>query len=616
MMLTIVTSVIGLAAISPAVAMRLIFLAPTRLGFINYYSLVFSEMLVKRLGATFGVVEYWLFTAGAVLLGIGLGAEAGLLIAAAFMLLDLWIKQQERNILTSPYGTEDTLGMSGEAKSGLLYPEPSSNPKLTLNLNGPFVSRLPDYQLGSLIVGRTLQIELVVGNHSILTLQERPQIAISSSAANVELSKQAIEPIGPGEVDRIMLTITADKATGEGEIRIDIHYGDISRQLKIKHQAAVAEATPVKAEITRYPGGCQTAFAWRGDMDAYCTSTFQSIEGLENCFGLAARYRFPQTMYISTRLSNSLEEATEFWDQWGVMRGQENIPDFNEWMRQKVDLQHRLAYPFESHKPYAIELGNHGHLHFGTHMSPHAANGWAHIAKIGAARYPWQGEATDSETEQRDNAIEANRISVKEFGFEMKSWAMPNRSADEHTAAAMWAAGCEVLSDSDITVADNLLRQPPPHHPHDTDAVELTKRYPGDPESIFHAAMIKYWIHRGHRLQIPVLFMCHQHMRLWAGYACTRFTEHVLDYVLNRFNGDLHINTVFGIGEYWNFVFSPKNKALTVRIEGSQLVLENSSDRSFTAVPVDVELSNGGRVTYLVDSPAGEQIRVSLLDSW
>ncbi len=82
---------------------------------------------------------------------------------------------------------------------------------------------------------------------------------------------------------------------------------------------------------------------------------------------------------------------------------------------------------------------------------------------MGAGNYPWLGEDRSSLAEQRDNAIEARRWCEKAFDYTPKSWAMPDRTRDEHTPAAMEAAGCEVLSDSDIRTVHNVLLQPPPH---------------------------------------------------------------------------------------------------------------------------------------------------------
>ena len=100
-------------------------------------------------------------------------------------------------------------------------------------------------------------------------------------------------------------------------------------------------------------------------MDLYDESTLQSIEGLEATFALAARYRVPQTMFLSSRLSLDQAAAQNWADQYGCDRGASRIPQFIDWMRANVDLRHACAYPFASPKRFVIELGNHGHLHYG-----------------------------------------------------------------------------------------------------------------------------------------------------------------------------------------------------------------------------------------------------------
>jgi hypothetical protein len=184
---------------------------------------------------------------------------------------------------------------------------------------------------------------------------------------------------------------------------------------------------------------------------------------------------------------------------------------------------------------------------------------------------------------------------------------MPDRTNDRFTAAAMEAAGCEVLSDSDARPRHNVLLQPPPHHPPGTEAVELTKRYPGDPQHIHHVAMNLFWIHRAHRRRIPVVFMCHQHLRQFDGYGCARFTEHILRRVLHDFNGDLHVNTVYGIGKHWREVLSPETRRVTVTVEeGRRVRVHNGSDVDLTDVPLEIELAGGRRFTVLVNVGSGQ----------
>jgi hypothetical protein len=122
-----------------------------------------------------------------------------------------------------------------------------------------------------------------------------------------------------------------------------------------------------------------------------------------------------------------------------------------------------------------------------------------------------------------------------------------------------------------------------------------------------------FWIHRAHRKGIPVVFMCHQHLRQFDDYACTRFTEYTLRYALSRFQGDLHVNTVFGIGKYWREVLSPVTRRVTLRVQGNELHLENQSDADFADVPVDVKLSSGAQHTLLISLPADSKVCVDAL---
>lgn len=191
---------------------------------------------------------------------------------------------------------------------------------------------------------------------------------------------------------------------------------------------------------------------------------------------------------------------------------------------------------------------------------------------------------------------------------------MPNRTNDGHTAGAMEAAGCEVLSDSNVGTIHNVLFQPPPHHPAGTRAVELTKRFPGDPLDVFDVAMNVFWFHRAHRLGIPVVFMCHQHLRAYESRCCAAYTEYLLRYVLERFNGDLYVNTVFGIGKYWREVLSPETRTVSVRVDGAEIVVTNGSDQDFDDVPVDLVAVDGRRFTRLVSLAAGAEVRLNAFD--
>lgn len=276
-------------------------------------------------------------------------------------------------------------------------------------------------------------------------------------------------------------------------------------------------------------------------------------------------------------------------------------------------MRHAAAFPARGNgKPYLLELGNHGHLHYDTAAAAAPENGWKSHAKMGAGRYPWMGADASSFGEQRDNVLEAARWFRRLLDFTPRSWAKPGRCNDADTARAAEAAGCEVLSGSDIRARDNVLFQPPPHHPGGTEAAELTSRYPPDPQHVHHFAMLRFWLHRSRRLGRPMVFMCHQHMRQWEGRACARFAEHLLRSVLADFQGEFCVDTLFGVGKYWREVLSPRTRRLTVALEGRRLRIENRGDADFERVPVDLELANGGRSTVLVSARSGQTVELDL----
>ena len=616
-----VAVVVALLLLAPLVAMRLLPLARTRLGWIVYGANLFSEFAVKKLGLGRFRAEAAVAVGGVVLLGVGAGASAAIAAGLALGLLELAVRRRERWLLTTAWALTDQLGAvphRAESTRGLAtgYPAPSVHPDLTLNLMGPFTVRSPDYRLGTLVVGRRVEVELLVGNHTIVPTQAG--IRVTASASDCVLlegpEEQVLAPLASGGCHRHRVAWRVAGPGGRQRLAITVEWGDVQRVLELRVDRCLdqEDVRVESATISRYPGGCRAAFAWRGDMDLYDTSTLQSVEGLEVTLGLGARYRMPQTMYLSTRLALDEVAARAWAAHYGVDRGASEIPRFIEWVRDRVELVHRAPYPYESARPFFLEIGNHGHLHFGTDTAAAAENEWQTRARMGAGIYPWLGEDRSSFAEQRDNALEARRWCERLFDYTPKSWAMPDRTRDEHTAAAMEAAGCEVLSDSDIRTIHNVLLQPPPHFPAGSGAVELTKRYPGDPEHIFHVAMNLFWMHRAHRLGIPMVFMCHQHMRQFEGHACTRFTEAILRHALTAFNGDLWVDTVYGLGTYWRDALSPEARVVEVRVAEGGIRVTNGGGLAHHRVPVDVQFAGGGRATYLVDLAAGASREIAL----
>ena len=587
--------IVGGALLVLVVLARLFILARFRAGWALYLANVFWEVFPKKLGLD----RLWVET-----LAVGLGLICIRLGGATWTFVGgmaagvIVLEAAQRFIVR------------------LLFAE-LRVPRLVYMLEGPFVARLPRHRLGVLWVGLPVSLELRVVNSSRQPWPNPLHVRLEAPAGWLQNSatEQIIESLPSGGVGRVSWTLRPNTACSSGEWIIRIDGDQMVQGLRVSFDGCRrgGEARVVKAAITRDPGGRKSAFVWRGDMDHYDVRTFQSIEGLETTLGLAARYAFPQTMCLSTRLSLDENAARAFAAHQGLETGAVDIPRFIEWLNRTVDVRHRAPWPARgADKPYVMELGNHGHLHYDTAAAAAPENDWTSHAKMGAGRYPWMGEDTSSFAEQRDNILEAARWCERLLGFVPRSWAKPGRCNDADTARAAEAAGCEVLSGSDIRVRDNVLLQPPPHHPGGTNSVELTSRYPPDPQHGFHFFMLIFWLNRSRRLGRPMVFMCHQHMRQWDGPACSLFTEAFLRRMLLDFHGDFYVDTLFGVGKYWREVLSPRTRRLTVSLAGARLIVENRSDMNFDQVPVDLELEDGTRSTVLVSVRSGQKIEVNL----
>lgn len=589
--------ILGIGLLAMVALARLFILARWRAGWAMYLANVVWETFPKKVGIRRFPLETMAAGLGLVLLGMGgLPWGGAALVGATLLGLEILNRRWERRLL------------DGDIPSGLI-----------LTVEAPFTERLPRYRLGVLWVGRPFEIDLIVSNPSLgpTATAVKTRLEVPASWLQVASAEKTVGPLSSGGIGKVKWTLRPDACQGAGILEINVECGDAIHRIRIEHDGcrSAQAAQIVRASISRYPGGRRCAFAWRGDMDLYDTLTLQSIEGLEVTLGLAARYAFPQTMCLSTRLSFDEAAARAWAAHDGRDHGAAEIPRFIAWMKEKVELRHACAYPMLSPKPYGMELGNHGHLHYDTATSAAPENGWKSHARMGAGRYPWVGDDTSSFGEQRDNILEAARWCQRLLGFTPRSWAKPGRCNDADTARAAEAAGCDVVSGSDIRARDNVLFQPPPHHPGGTSAVELTTRHPCDPQHIHHFGMLLFWLHRTRRLGMPMVFMCHQHMRQFEGKACTRFTEHFLRRTLMDFQGEFRIDTLFGVGKYWREVLSAKTRRVAVSREGARIVVENRSDMDFENVPVDLELADGGQSTLLVSVRGGEKIVLDLPES-
>lgn len=587
--------IVGGVLLLPVVLARLLALARFRAGWTLYLANVLWEVFPKKLGLD----RFWVET-----LAVGLG------------LISLRLGGASWTLLGGVAAGVLVLEAAHRLVVRLLFAE-LRVPRLVYMLDAPFVARLPRYQLGVLWVGQLVSLELRVVNLSRQAWPNPLHVQLDAPAGWLQNStaKQTIEPLPSGGEGRSSWTLRPNAACSAGEFAIRIDGDRLVHGLRVRFDGCRCggEARVVKATIARYPGGRKSAFVWRGDMDLYDVHTFQSIEGLETTLGLAARYAFPQTMCLSTRLSLDESAAREFAAHQGLETGAADIPRFIQWLNQAVDLRHRAPWPARgADNRYVMELGNHGHLHYDTAAAAAPENDWTSHAKMGAGRYSWMGEDDSSFGEQRDNILEAARWCERLLGFVPRSWAKPGRCNDADTGRAAEAVGCEVLSGADIRARDNVLLQPPPHHPGGTNAVELTSRYPPDPQHGFHFFMLIFWLNRARRLGRPMVFMCHQHMRQWEGLDCARFTEALIRRVLLDFHGEYYIDTLFGVGKYWREVLSPQTRRVTVSLAGERLTVENRSDVSFDQVPVDLELDDGACSTVLVSVRSGETIEVKL----
>ncbi|MCG5502203.1 NEW3 domain-containing protein [Ectothiorhodospira lacustris] len=604
---------LGVGLVALPVASRLLSLAPSRGGWVMYLANVVLETLEKRLPFSRWWAEGGLIVFGCVLLFLGSGmAWLAWLVVVLHLLLVLQNQLRERAVVNAVYADQEWVGLRGATSDRPGYPAPGLHPWLSLNVEGPFVARWPELDLGLLLAGTEVNLALLVGNHSRVPTQTPVNVMLDVPEGWLVRSEATLElPVmQSGEVQRVAWTLRPSEGGGPGRVGVRVLASRFERSLSIHHAGCrqVDSDMIESVSVTRYPGGRCSAFSWRGDMDLYDSASFQDIQGLKAALELGRRYGIAQTLFLSTRLSLSEQDAREWADRYGVNRGAEEIPRFVDWLRENVSLCYSCPYPAQSPKPYLMELGNHGHLHYDTDTAGAPGNQWKAGARPGEGRYPWTGEDGSSFGDQRENIREAMRWCERLLGFVPRSWAKPGRGNDRFTPSAVEAAGCEVATGSDIRIRDNVLRQPRPHHPAGTRIVELTARYPSDPQHIQHVAMLQFWMHRAHRLGIPMVMLVHQHMRQFDGIACARFTEYLVRYALERFNGDLYIDTVYGIGVWWRDVLNEETRRVDVVQEEGRIRVANHTDRDMTDLPLDLRLKGGACTTWLVSVPAGGEV--------
>ncbi|MBM4114162.1 MAG: hypothetical protein FJ253_12465, partial [Phycisphaerae bacterium] len=409
--MTILLAVPGVAILALLVLSRLLVLAPWPAGRLMYLANVVLETFEKRSHQRRAVLDAALLAAAATLIGLAFASIAtALAVVGAYLLLVLENLVRERRVLREVHASQETVGLQRSSAAEPGFPSPGLHPRLSLNLEGPFVARSPAFDLGTPIDGVPIVVTLLVGNHSRVPCQTPVRVELAVGPGWRVQGEPATElaPLPSGRVERVRWSLVpsaggAAGASAGGSIRLRVRASRFDASIEVRHAAirSIGADEVVGATITRYPGARRAAFAWRGDMDLYDTATFQTIEGLEHAFGLGARYGVAQTMYLSTRLSLDPAAARRWAEHYGVARGAGEIPAFIEWMRSRVELRHSAPYPAVSERPYVIELGNHGHLHYATDTSGDPGNDWKAGARAGHGAYAWQGSDRSSFGDQR-----------------------------------------------------------------------------------------------------------------------------------------------------------------------------------------------------------------------
>jgi hypothetical protein len=491
-------------------------------------------------------------------------------------------------------------------------------PRLAFIVRGPIVSRgRRVYELGDWPVGMEQEFELIILNPTIVSPQLPLEVSCESSTIGLvvqELSAAPDAPL-PGAVARFRFRIhpTIPLPRG-GTVLLEVSNGGRCwrRELLLASAFSPDQRTVAQVRVLRWKYGCNAAFAWRGDHDLYDPSTFQSEKGLRLALGLARRFRMPTTVMLSSRLSLDEQAHAQFCRHHGWDRKSSQIPGFVDFLRDQIDMTNEQEFPTDDNKPFSAEIGNHMHLHYGTHASADPGNGWRANVRSGAGSYPWMRRCPCSSfEEQRDNMLACAAEIRRNLGVETSCFAIPSDFYDRDTSRAAEAAGIEVGNDTDSSKLQRQLFFPAEHHPEGCDRfVELTRMSPRDPSSAAHVAMLKYWVSVARRKRRAMVFLAHHHLLLYRGWACFSLTAELLRYVVADTDGDVHCATITSLGRYWRDVLSARTRCWELEQVDGRAFLTNRGPRPLLAIPAEVEFSGGGRMIQLVNLPPNQRIEV------
>ena len=608
---SIIASIVLFGVAGVFLLAKCLFLAPFRLGRLMLLANLVYEVAERKLRLERLRLDALLWAA--LVLGFGLWAGPAAAACAAVFLGLAWVA---------------ALHVDSEWKAGRLARQskelegrvPLPVPRLIVSIRGPVLERRGDrIDLGDWPEKWEQSFEVLVLNPSPLPAQLPVEIHVTSVSAQIEVPGSGgckLPGPAPGEIASMEFVLRAVGCGSGGDVHLHVQHGDFHfrRTLRIRSVVARGQIAVRRAEIRRWKHGSRGAFVWRGDQDLYDPATFQSADGLRFTLGMARRFRMPNSLMLSARLSLVPEEHRVFCERFGWDRKTGEVPEFIRFLRDEVDKAPEQEWPTALARPFSAEIGNHMYLHYGTHAAADAGNGWKIRAVIGDGHYPWLSRnPVDSFLEQRDNALKCTQAFREAMAVEPASFTIPGDIYDGDTARAMEAAGLEVGSETDTPKWRKLLRLDAPHHPEGCSRfVELPRMHPRDPENAFQLAMLKYWTGVARRSGRALVFLAHHHLMRYKGNECAALAEELLRYVLAEQDGDLFVGTLTAVGRYWRDVLSPRTRCVAVTHDPNRIVVANSGPRALEALPLEVDLGKGRRHLRLVAVPAGSSLAVEV----
>jgi hypothetical protein len=585
------------------------FLARTRLGVAMMLANVLYETAFKRLGllkwhidaiALPFVVGAWWFLAGSL---------AAVVLATLMALAWGGALVADLNWRSGAFAHQHTQ-FAGRVELPI--------PELLVVVRGPILHRGRCYELGDWPEGLEQSFTILVTNPGTIHPQLPLVVTVASDTPGFLTQgaiSQELSCPDPGQLQTARFSLCAPPHPGSASARVSVQHGDFvfRRTLHLRSVIPRTEARVRSVQVTRWKYGSRAAFAWRGDQDLYDPATFQSVDGLRASLRLAQRFHLPTTLFLSGRLSLVEQEHREFCQHFGWDRRSQEIPAFIDFLRRDVQIAVEQDWPVQPEKPFAFELGNHMYLHYGTHAAAAPGNNWKSHARICEGHYSWDAAGQkDSFTEQRDNALKNAALVNDLLGAEMATYAIPSNVYDAETARAVEAAGLEFGSDTNAGAFINVFLLPPPHHPQGCSRlVELTRKYPRDPDDANKVAVLKYWAYHACRTGRAFILLCHHHLALYEGVACYHLMEKLLWDILADSDGDFYPATMGAIGRYWMRVLSPNHRWLEFSVVNGQAKVVNRGSETLTGIPLTLEFEGGGQCLYVTDLAAGATASLS-----